>query len=157
MFLFRFSENQLEETIGQFVSGDFIEEDFNKETNNELLMADTDHGDSVEGFVLSLLAEIGPEMVEMTISLFAEDATRHISEIATALHAKDGETLSDLAASFALACDDINATDFRSLCLLLEAKARNENIEGAEILFKEIKSAYNSILERLEQIQCERV
>jgi CheY-like chemotaxis protein len=152
-----FSEELLEETIVKFVSDGSFDFELDVKLENELPKRESDHDNNVESFVLSLISEIGPEMTGMTISLFAEDATRHISEIAGAIRDKDSESLSDLAASFALSCEGINANYLKSLCVLLEAKGRNQNIEGAESLFKEIKSNYNLILETLEKIQFEGV
>ncbi len=142
---------RLRETIAKFV-GNLPESTFIEDLAEQRPLNSKDH-DELGMYFQQLTEEIGPEMVALNVSLFAEDSSIHLKGLRNAVVTRDFNQIGRIAGSLRRVCEDNHARDMQKICLLLETEAKNDDFDAVSRSVENLALGYDAVIAQLEQMQ----
>jgi CheY-like chemotaxis protein/HPt (histidine-containing phosphotransfer) domain-containing protein len=143
------SEDELSNTIDELINVNPASRDEKEVAEHE---KEANLAPSAESYLKSIAEEFGADMAEMTVSLFTEDASRHIREINSAIENDDSKLIASLCESLQLVCETISATSLQHLCIEIGENAGNGDKSGAAESAGMLNSEFDSIVKRIENL-----
>lgn len=106
----------------------------------------------IEGF-RSMMREVGvEEVVDATLAIYTDEASKILDRMVAAVAARDAEEIRQAAHSLKSSSGNIRATRLAELLQELESFGKEGDVEGAAEVFPEVQSEYAAVMSYLAEL-----